>query len=84
VVQLRTCFLQVNLTGLSNGCSEGAGFLPAAVTVAAPARISIAKRAMSTGIVSRGSGDICYRCAGVIDVLVRKRTTGTMAVRNIR
>jgi hypothetical protein len=32
--------------------------------VAAPVRISIAKRAMSTAVVSRGSGDICYRCAG--------------------
>jgi len=32
VVQLRTCLLQIDVTGLSNGCSEGAGFLPAAVT----------------------------------------------------
>jgi len=32
VVQLRPCLLQVNVTGL-NGCSEGAGFFPAAVTL---------------------------------------------------
>ena len=32
VVQRRTCLLQVNVTGLSNGCSEGEGFLGAAVT----------------------------------------------------